>query len=289
MRGRLGIIAGVALAAVAACQAPIGPSSTRQVLAVPDAAEAARAYAAHMRMLGSGLRGPNGLAVDRRGYLYESDWSGNSVTRVAPDGTCTRWAGGFNGPAGLAFEPDGSLLVACYNAHTLERVAPGGGSHHPAVSQGLKRPVWPAVDSHGTIYLADYANNRIARIRHGGPAETFKTLPGVNAIALDPHDGLWVTTWGGRVAHVTPDGTTTDLTAGLATACGIAWSPSYLAVCTYGNERHSTARLLLVDFSGKSYEVATGLNRSSSVLFDPAGNLVVANIGDRSLRVYSLR
>jgi sugar lactone lactonase YvrE len=239
-------------------------------------------------MLGSGLSGPNGLALDPAGNLYEADWERGTITRITPSGVTSRYASGFKGCAGLAFERSGALLIAAYNGHTLERVPPGGGTPTTFVKSGLNRPVWPAVDSRGRIYLADYSNNRIARISADGQASTFVGMRAVNAIAVDSQDNLWVCTWGGTVAKMTPDGKVTPIASGLPTACGIAWSPNYLAIVTYGAQNRKTGRLLLMDFQGRSHQVATGLDRASSVIFDRQGNLYAANVGDRALRKYAL-
>jgi sugar lactone lactonase YvrE len=254
----------------------------------PSAATAASAYAAHKSLLGSGLRGPNGLAKDASDSLYEADWNGNTVTKVTQSGVCTRYASSFSGPAGLAFDPAGNLLVAVYNGGTLDKIPPGGGSHTHLVSSGLNKPVWPAVNSHGIIFLADYANNRIARITPDGQVSTFVSMSSVNAIDIDPQDNLWVTTWGGRVAKITPQGQVTNLVSGLSTACAIAWCPNYLAVGLYGGQNQHNGRLLLVDFAGKQYPVDSGLDRTSSVIFDSKGAVYTANVGDTALRKYAL-
>jgi sugar lactone lactonase YvrE len=252
------------------------------------AGDAAVAYARHSSLLGSGMSGPNGLALDASGNLYESDYFRGTVTRVTPTGEISQYASGFSGPAGLAFMSDGSLLVACYESHRLERVAPGGGAHRPLAAKGLKNPVWPAVDGSGRIYLADYTNNRVAQVAEDGGLSTFASIPGVNAIAVDDQDTLWVTTWGGSVVRLEQDGSQTNIVSGLGSACGIAWSPNYLAVVTYGGEGSHDGSLLLVDFAGRTHPVASPLDRASSVIFDQEDNLYTANIGDTGLRMFSL-
>lgn len=272
-----------------ASSAPVPPSPTRGMVRSVAAAQAAAAFAAHQSFLGSGMSGPNALALDGADNLYESDYYRGTVTRVTPSGAVSTYAGGFSGPAGLAFEPSGNLLVACYETHTLERIPPGGGSKSVWIGSGLKHPVWPAVNSRGTIYLADYDNNRIAIVGADGALSTFATIPGVNSIALDPADTLYVTTWGGTVARVTPSGQETTLASGLYSADGIAWSPGYLAVVLYGGEHSSDGRFVLVDFQGQTYPVQDHLDKSSSVIFDRAGNAYTANCGDTALRKYALQ
>ncbi|HEY9898933.1 MAG TPA: hypothetical protein V6D00_07100 [Pantanalinema sp.] len=271
----------------------LGPApSAFPALVVPaarSAADAAAAYARNTSVVGSGMSGPNGLAIDAGGNLYESDYYRGTVTRVTPSGETSPYASGFSGPAGLAFMPDGSLLVACYESHQLARIQPGGGAHRPLAASGLQNPVWPAVDGRGRIFLADYNNNRIARVAEDGSLSTFASVPGVNAIAVDSQDALWVTTWSGEVVRLSPDGSRMNVASGIGSACGIAWSPSYLAVVTYGGENSRNGSLLLVDFSGRTYPVASPLDRASSVLFDREGNLYTANIGDTGLRKFALR
>ncbi|HEY9722697.1 MAG TPA: hypothetical protein V6D47_11830, partial [Oscillatoriaceae cyanobacterium] len=160
---------------------------------------------------------------------------------------------------------------------------------HSTFAKGFERPVWPAVDSHGTVYLADYSNNRIAKIAPDGTVSTFASMSAVNAIAIDNQDNLWVCNWGGQIARITPDGKSTSIGGGLSTACGIAWCSKYLAVVTYGQERSHNGQLFLVDFSGKSYPVASNLDRASSVIFDSHLNVYTADCGDTALRKFSLQ
>jgi sugar lactone lactonase YvrE len=296
MRKPILILAAALLAACAEqtlSQAPpvADPGATRHLMAFPalTPAAAATAYAAHKTMLGSGLAGPNGLAVDAANNLYEADWNRGSVTKITQAGVSTRYASGILGAAGLAFDKGGNMLVAAYNGNTLEKIPPGGGSHASLAKTGLLRPVWPAVDSTGKIYLADYSHNRIAVVNPTtGATTTFKAMNGVNAIAIDNANNLWVCSWSGVVAKITPAGVSTTIATGLSTACGIAWSPNYLAVCTYGAQTSPTGKLLLMDFTGKQFPVATGLDRASSVIFDGNGNLYVADVGDLALRKYAL-
>lgn len=251
-------------------------------------AQAAAAYAAHQSFLGSGMSGPNGLAIDGADNLYEADYFRGTITRVTPSGQVSTYVGGLTTPAGPAFDPSGHMYVAEYDAGVLAKVPPGGGSFAPFATSGLHHPVWPAVDSHGTIYLADYDDGRIAKVAPDGSVSTFVNLGSVNAISIDDQDNLWACTWGGMVAKITPSGQMTTITSGLGTADGIAWSSGYLALVEYGGETSRNGQLMLVGFSGQTYPVASGLDRSSSVIFDSQGNIYTADVGDTALRKYSL-
>jgi DNA-binding beta-propeller fold protein YncE len=64
---------------------------------------------------------PNGLAVDRQGNIFVSDYSTNAIHKIANDGTnlgVFANSGMFH-PGGIAFDPDGYLYVA-NNGHGYE-------------------------------------------------------------------------------------------------------------------------------------------------------------------------
>lgn len=253
-----------------------------------SAAKAASDYAAHASFLGSGMSGPNGLAIASDDTLYEADYFRGTVTQVKQSGAVRTYTSGVTTPAGLAFDPSGNLLIAAYEGKQIDRVRPGGGAFS-VFATGFNHPVWPAVDSKGTIYAADYDNNRIAKVAPDGSVTTFVSLPNPNAIAFDRNDTLYVTNWAGTVYRVTPAGETSTVASGLYSADGIAWSPNYLAVVLYGGEHSSDGKLILVDFDGTTYAVASGLDRASSVIFDSQESVYTADCGDTALRKYALR
>ncbi|WP_322778021.1 hypothetical protein [Frankia sp. Cas4] len=87
------------------------------------------------------LANPSGVAVDRTGTLYITDLASRRVRRVATDGTITTVAGtgteGFSGDGG------------------------------PATHAQLANPSGVAVDSTGTLYIADQGNQRVRRVATG--------------------------------------------------------------------------------------------------------------------------
>ena len=58
-----------------------------------------------------GFQAPTGIAVDKDGNLYVSNWSGSTVTKVDTEGS-HRFADGMGSPAGLAFDEDGNLYIS---------------------------------------------------------------------------------------------------------------------------------------------------------------------------------
>ncbi len=92
------------------------------------------------------LSAPEGLALDREGNLYIADAGNDRIRKVTPDGMITTFAG--NGILGFA------------------------GDRGPAVKAELYVPVGLAADSHGNLYIADSANNRIRKVDVAGTIST---------------------------------------------------------------------------------------------------------------------
>jgi sugar lactone lactonase YvrE len=89
---------------------------------------------------------PEGLALDAGGDLYVSEFEGNRIDRITPDGTLTVLAG--TGSPGFS-EDDGPAVEAELNAPTGMVVAPGG-----------------------RLLVADHHNDRIRVIDRGGMITT---------------------------------------------------------------------------------------------------------------------
>jgi uncharacterized protein (TIGR03437 family) len=148
------------------------------------------------------LNSPYGLALDSSGNLYISDYGNNRIRMVA-GGVITTIAGngiaGFGGdnvpatsaqlnlPRGIAVDASGNLYIADSGNNRIRAVsggvigtvagngAPGfSGDNGPATAAQLQLPTGVAVDSAGSLYIADYYNNRIRRVSSG----TISTVAG---------------------------------------------------------------------------------------------------------------
>jgi uncharacterized protein (TIGR03437 family) len=143
---------------------------------------------------GAALAGPYTVAVDSAGNLYIADAVVNRVRKVS-GGIITTVAGnglpgfsGDNGPAtnaqlsypyGVSVDSGGNLYIADSNNYRIRKVSNGvittaagngtqgfGGDNGPAASAQLQ-PWGVAVDSSGSLYVADSPNHRIRKISNG--------------------------------------------------------------------------------------------------------------------------
>jgi len=140
--------------------------------------------------------GAIGIAADNVGNSWISlGVNGNSVYEITSGGTRLTVAGtgafGCSGgslgnPEGLALDSSGNLYIADSWCNVVWKLTPGGnlsvfagipgnggttggfsGDFGPATKAQLSQPTSVAVDAKGSVYIADWANNRIRRVRNG--------------------------------------------------------------------------------------------------------------------------
>ncbi|MFI0242665.1 RICIN domain-containing protein [Streptomyces sp. NPDC016845] len=141
------------------------------------------------------LKNVHGVAVGQEGDLYIADSSNNRVRRVTADGTISTVAGtgtaGFSGdgapaasaqlnfPLALVADSGGALYISDYSNQRVRRISADGvistvagtgaagfsGDSGPATAAQLNNPRGLAVDCVDTLYIADFDNHRIRKIR----------------------------------------------------------------------------------------------------------------------------
>lgn len=196
---RNGLFRVAALSLVTTCAATVvscgGDSSSTAVGTAP----AARALANHVH-----IGAPEALALDARGDLFVSEFSGNRVDEIMLDGTLTVVAGtgmaGFSGdggpaaraqlnaPGGLIVTAQGQLLIADHHNGRIRVVDTGGviTTFKGSVAAGLNDPIGIALGHDGSLYVADEQNARVVRIE---PSGTTMIVAGGTSATLHPGDG----------------------------------------------------------------------------------------------------
>ena len=138
---------------------------------------------------------PDAVAVDPDGNLYIADVSNNRIRKVS-NGVVTTVAGngtaGFSGdggpatsarfeyPSGVALDSAGNLYIADCDNNRIRKVSNGvittvagngaqgySGDNGPATGAHLVCPGAVAVDSSGSLYIADTLNFRIRKVSAG--------------------------------------------------------------------------------------------------------------------------
>jgi sugar lactone lactonase YvrE len=149
---------------------------------------------------------PEGVTVDSAGNVYVADTSNNTIRKITPTPSCvvSTLAGlaGFGGsadgtgsaarfglPQGVAVDGAGNVYVADTGNSTIRKITPSGvvstlaglaggiGSEDGTGSDArFNRPGGVAVDSGGTVYVADTFNNTIRKITPSGVVSTLAGL-----------------------------------------------------------------------------------------------------------------
>ena len=188
---------------------------------------------------------PSGVAVDSAGNLYIADTFNHRIRKIS-NGVITTAAGcgpslGDNGPAtsaqvinpgGVAVDSAGYLYIADSGHNRIRRVSNGiittmagigtccfSGDNGPPASAQVYGPKGVAVDSAGSLYIADSLNNRIRKVSNGvtttvagngtqgfsgdnGPA-TSAQLNSPAGVAVDSAGNLYIAdTWNNLIRKV---------------------------------------------------------------------------------------
>ncbi len=126
--------------------------------------------------------GPQGIAIDRNGYVDVADTGNDRVVRIAPSGNVIgEWgapgsgAGRFHAPNGIGVDAAGNVYVLDSENNRVQVFDENGryltrwGDRGPGAGQ-LSQPAALAVGCEGDVYVADTNNNRVERFEPVGRA-----------------------------------------------------------------------------------------------------------------------
>lgn len=219
------------------------------------------------------FNGPTGIAVDARGTVYVADTYNNCIRAISPAGVVSTWAGAAGQglqdgpvatarvwqPQGIALDQQGALYVADSSNNRIRKItaqgvvstlAGSGPSNVQFVNENFADgpgntalfyyPIGVAAAGQGTVYVADYSNNRIRRITSAGVVSTvagsvagYADGDGAQAkffiptgVAVDAGGTLYVADYGnGCLRRISPAGQV-SLFAGSSTYLGFTDGPA---------------------------------------------------------------
>lgn len=145
----------------------------------------------------AGLNQPAGLALDREGNLFVTEWGSQRIRKVSPEGAVKTLAGtvfpgfrdgegvdaGFYLPDGIAVDGSGVLYVTEQGNHAVRRISPGGEvttlagtglagfADGPAKLAQFNGPGGIGLAADGTVIIVDTGNHRIRQIRYIVPPQ----------------------------------------------------------------------------------------------------------------------
>jgi len=252
------------------------------------------------------LISPRNLATDGAGNLFVSDFEGRQVYRLGPDGNLAPFVvADLRYPTALAVDRSGALYIADSGNHLIRKF--DQGRLLPIVA--AVTPTGLALDASGALYIADSSAGQILKIPPAGLSSTIRAT--ARDLAFGP-DGSLYAAGGAFVTRVLPG--PARIAGGGNTAYGDSGAardarlnrPAGIAADTWGNvyiADRGNHRIRRVGPDGVINTVAgTGapgnsgdnglatlarLNQPTSVRLDPAGDLLIADTGNRRVRKFT--
>ncbi len=243
---------------------------------------------------------PRGLAFDSKGNLFIAEAFCHCIRELTPDGALSIFytlpqSTAFHYFEGLAMDAHDNLYAAEYAGDQVMRITPDGsatvvagtgvegfsGDGGQATQAQLQGPSGVAVTSDGTLYIADTKNHRIRKV---APDGTISTIAGVGTAGFSGDGGpalaaqlnlpaqiqvaaggtIYFSDYGNRrLRQISKDGTIVTL-AGSGTRSTVGPPPQSVG-------------------DGGPAITAT-LSIPSGLAFDPAGNLLVSELGGSRVR-----
>lgn len=156
------------------------------------------------------FNGVGSVAVAPDGNVFASEYYGNTIRKITPDGKVTTFAGAavagdnrdgagtdarFNAPNFITADQGGTLYVADYGNNTIRKISPTGivstfaGSGRPGSADGkgaeasFNGPNSIAIDEGGNLFVTDSVNNTIRKITPSGVVSTLAGFAGATGSA----------------------------------------------------------------------------------------------------------
>lgn len=160
-----------------------------------------------------GLYGASGNAIDSKGRLLQSEFTGNRIARVERDGTVSTFAEGLRGPVGIAVGPGDELFVCNCSSNSIARVSPDGVVSTFAESDLLNCPNGITRAADGTLYVVNFSDGRLLAVDTDARVREVAVLPGGgNGHITIARGDLYATSFRGhRIFRITFDGEVTPV------------------------------------------------------------------------------
>jgi uncharacterized protein (TIGR03437 family) len=248
------------------------------------------------------INSPQGIAVDSNGTVYVAD-TANSRIRKISGGQISTYAGGsspgysgdggqagsalLNYPTGMALDNQGNLYFADTDNNAIRKITSGGaistvagngnqgygGDGGAATSALLNYPQGVAVDSSGTLYIADTLNNAVRMVRNG-----VITTIGGTGVAGHAGDGGPAT----KAQIGSPTGIVVDSSGNIF----VSDASSLVRKFTVNGSITTVAGSGSIGYTGDGTLASSArLNLPAGLGIDPQNHIYIADAGNSAIRM----
>ena len=153
----------------------------------------------------SGLNGPDGFALDKKGNLFVANWGGGQGSTVLKitKGKAKQYISGLKAPDGLVFDKLGNLFISNYADGVINKKTPSG--EVTVFAKGLNNPSAMVFDHQGNLYVSNHGGGRgttVSKISPEGDITTYAS--GFDAplgLAFDENNNLYVSNYNSGVVN----------------------------------------------------------------------------------------
>ncbi len=246
-----------------------------------------------IKVLVSGLSGPQAVAVDGQGDVYFADTGNNEIKEwnAKTQQVSILVSSGLNYPTGVAVDSHGNVYIADRKNNAIKEWSVTTGTVTALVSTGLSTPIGVAVDSQGNVYYTDAGHNEIKEYVVSTKLQSLLVSTGIDypeGIAVDAEGNVYfadtknnaIKEWIASTKQVT-----SLVTTGLNTPYGVAVDGDgnvYIA---------DSANNAVKEWSAASHQVATlvstGLKSPSGVAVDGQGDVYISDTTNNVIKEYT--
>jgi sugar lactone lactonase YvrE len=284
-----------------------------------------------------------GIAVDTSSNLFVADTGNNTIRKIDQNGQVTTLAGtaqvwgrldgtgaaaSFSSPAAVGLAASGDVYVADAGNNMIRKVTAAGvvttfagsargygNTDGMGWSARFYYPSGIALDSSGTVYVADTANGMVRRITPAGLVTTLTTADAGGSpqsalslaypagVALDAAGNIYVSETGdNRIRRISPDNIATDLAGTGTIGANDGRSDAARFHCPHGLAADAEGNVYVADSENNAVRKIDGggvvstlaggkgsslLNSPSGLAVDGVGNVYVADSGNNVIRKIS--
>jgi sugar lactone lactonase YvrE len=138
----------------------------------------------------------SGNDFDSQDNLFQSNFGGNSISKIDQSGVVTTFSTEVVGPIGIAIDDADNLFVANCQRNDLSRIEPNGMATVFAASPLFTCPNGMTRDANGDLYVINWNDGEILRVSMTGNVSTFASVPQPGGHVTIAGDRLYATSFG---------------------------------------------------------------------------------------------